>query len=376
VSVRWLANVGGEEPLPAKPPPAVACVARLFSLLFSPDARSLDGSAPAATWPEGLPPAADAAFPWLETEAGVFAWLNTEAAESAAGDAGLALLGPAPEVVRRVHDKAFSLETCQAEDLEAASLRGLVTAFSPEELTDADATLAAVRERVAAWPDWVAARYTLKPRLGGSGRGRVGGVLDRGDPEPIRHALPRLARQGGAVLEPWLEREADLSAQLHIDEDGGVTLLATFDQYVSAAGVYRGHRGRLDHRLRISSGSRYDAALLESASAVARAAHRAGFHGPCGVDAFVFRGERGSELRPVVELNARFTTGTVLAGLLRRARPAIEAHVPAAPGETRGFEFALAPPAKGWPSCAEPERWVIPFEEAGGPLQPGLVITR
>ena len=196
--------------------------------------------------------------------------------------------------------------------------------------------------------------------------------------EAARRALPRLHRQGGAVLEPWLDREQDLSAQLHVAPDGAITLLATLEQQMSPSGVYRGHRGRLDHRLRISSGSAHDAELLEAATALGRAAHAEGFHGPCGVDAFVFRGPRGSELRPAVELNARFTTGTVLAGLLRRARSEIEAHVAAPPGETRRFAFGLSPPDEGWPTATEGERRV--FALAGpaqaGSLDPALVVER
>ena len=374
MSLRLLANVGAEEPLPAEPPPAAACVGRLFALLFSSEARWLDTPAMSTAWPSALGPASPkAAFAWLDRQEGVFAWLNTEAAARAAADAGLSLLGPAPEVVRRVHDKAFAQEICLAEGLEPASLRGLVTVLSPDALRDPDAALASIRAKVAAWPAWTRGRFTLKPRLGGSGRGRISGNRDDAQ---LRGALPRLARQGGALLEPWLTRETDLTAQLHVSEDGALTLLATFEQVVSRSGVYLGHRGQLDHRLRISSGSRHDAVVLEAASAMARAAHAEGFHGPCGIDAFTFQGEHGIELRPLVEFNARFTTGTLLAGLLRRARPAIEAQVPAPPGETRSFEFALSPPEAGWPSCAAPDRWVIPFQEAGAALAPALVVSR
>ena len=374
MSLRLLANVGAEEPLPAEPPPAAVCVGRLFALLFSCEARWLKAPATSTPWPPALGPASpNAAFPWLDRQEGVFAWLNTEEAARAAADAGLSLLGPAPEVVRRVHDKAFAQQICQEERLEPASLRGLVTVFSPDALRDPDAALASIRAKVSAWPSWTRGRFTLKPRLGGSGRGRISGSSDD---EKLRSALPRLARQGGALLEPWLARETDLTAQLHIAADGALTLLATFEQRVSRSGVYRGHRGQLDHRLRISSGSRHDAALLEAASAMALAAHAEGFHGPCGIDAFTFQGEHGIELRPLVEFNARFTTGTLLAGLLRRARPVIEAHVPAPPGETRSFEFALSPPQAGWPSCAAPDRWVIPLQEDGGPLAPALFVSR
>ncbi len=59
---------------------------------------------------------------------------------------------------------------------------------------------------------------------------------------------------------------------------------------------------------------------------MALAAQRAGYVGPCGVDAFGFRGPDGEEeLRPVVELNARFTLGLVTLGHAQRSFAALRA---------------------------------------------------
>jgi hypothetical protein len=91
----------------------------------------------------------------------------------------------------------------------------------------------------------------------------------------------------------------------------------------------------------VTSGAGFDDALIAAASEIARAAHAAGYYGPCGVDAFTFRRDGEKILRPIVELNARFTTGTVAIGLLRRARPWLEASVPPEPGERRSFAFRL-----------------------------------
>ena len=55
-----------------------------------------------------------------------------------------------------------------------------------------------------------------------------------------------MARAGGAILEPWLERLADLSAQLHIGQDGAVTLLGTLEIVSTPSGVPLGHRGELE----------------------------------------------------------------------------------------------------------------------------------
>lgn len=368
-------NVGAEEPLPATPPPAVACVARLWSLLFAEGSRRTDAPDPTER-PQSFGLAGErAAWRWLGDEAGLRAWWNDAGAARAAEERGVPLLGPAPEIVRRVHDKAFALEACRDAGYEPRSLRDLARAFSAEELEDAEGALAAIEARVGEWPGWIGGRFCLKPRLGGSGRGRVAGDAHGGvDRDAIRRALPRLARQGGAVLEPWLERERDHSTQLLVQEDGTLTLLASLELRVTASGVYRGHAGRLDHRRRVASGHP-DEGLLEAACAVAAAAHAQGFRGPCGVDAFAFRGERGTELRPVVELNARFTTGTLVAGLIRLARKRIDTHLPADPGAVRSFDFALAPPEAGWPDD-DARTLCLRFGEDPGGFAPALVVRR
>jgi hypothetical protein len=110
---------------------------------------------------------------------------------------------------------------------------------------------------------------------------------------------------------------------------------------VSPSGVYRGHRGELDHRGRVVCGAGLDERLIEAAAEVARAAHAEGYFGPCGVDAFAFRHDGDFVVRPVVEFNARFTTGTVLLGLLHRVRPWLDATVPGEPGVRRTLTFDL-----------------------------------
>jgi hypothetical protein len=351
-------------------------VARLWSLLFPASVRFLEGPTEGPYWPAALGPSpATTAFPWLAQE-GAVAWLDTVDAERVARAAGLALSGPPPDVVRRVHDKAFAHRVCTRAGLEPSSLRGLVAVLDPADLESAEAALQSLQERLDGWPTWTRGRFALKPRLGSSGRGRVPGSDGRADTPALRNALPRLSRCGGAILEPWLERERDLSVQLHVAPGGDLTLVATLEQLMSPSGVYRGHRGWIDYRGRVVSGSDHDDALLEAAAEVARSAAAEGFHGPCGVDAFVYRGPERQELRSVVEFNARFTTGTVLAGLIRRALPRIRERSGLAPGQRLAFAFSLDAPAGGWPADADPQRLVLPFWSEGDPFQPALVVAR
>jgi len=376
VPIFTIANIGAEEAPGGAARGAATTVARLWSLLFPRDACALPDGEPRGTdWPEAfLPSASEAAYRWIRSDA-AHAWLNTAEARAMAENAGVELAGAAPEVVRAVHDKAFAHHASEQAGLVPRVLRGLVTPLAPDALRDGAAAARQIRERVAAWPDWTRGRFTLKPRLGASGRGRVPGLLDDLDTDVLARALPRLAERGGAMLEPWLERTIDLSAQLYIAPDGTVTLLGTLELLVTPSGVYRGHRARIDHRLRIASGSAHDDSLLEAALILARAAHAAGYHGPCGVDAFAFAAGDRVVLRPAVELNARFTMGTIVAGLMRRLRPRLRARLPAEPGRLRTLHFGLAPDAAPHSESPTGAAYALPLGLTGETFAPRFEIS-
>jgi hypothetical protein len=131
----------------------------------------------------------------------------------------------------------------------------------------------------------------------------------------------------------------DLSAQLWIAPDGTVELLGTLEQVMTPGGVPLGHRGELGLDGAVRSESRWDPELRAAALAVGTAAAAAGFDGPCGVDAFAYRDASGAErLRPVVELNARFTAGISALGVLARARRLGRLE------RLRRFHLGVAPP--------------------------------
>ncbi|WP_373048062.1 hypothetical protein [Vulgatibacter sp.] len=299
--------------------PELRTAARLWRELFGPDVRVLDV--------EPQPPrfATGAAFDWIPAEGGV-PWLSTPRASRRLEKLGLRLAAPDPEVVRRVHDKAFALRT--ARKLGLCPLGDRIRIFEPDELGGLEAALAALEPGTG---------WAVKPRFGSSGRGRIpvrGGVLP-----PLGGAIDRLARLGGAVLEPWLDRTADLSVQLHVDRDGAVRLLGSTRQILSSSGIYLGNRCLLGERPR--AGTDRDDALEAAALQIGAAAAAQGFFGPCGIDAFLYRTADCSEvLRPVVELNARYTMGTVALGILERLRQ--QGWL----GDARAYLFALRPPAQ------------------------------
>jgi hypothetical protein len=277
------------------------------------------------------------------------AWLNDEGAERAARAAGRGLWGATPDCVRRVHDKAFAHAVAEREGLLPARLRGAIQVLDAAALQPDAAGMAAVEAALASLPEWAALDFTLKPRLGSSGRGRVAGAHAIADTPAIRGALARLAARGGALLEPWLDRIEDLSAQLFVASDGALRMLGTTRVIVTRAGLYRGQRGLVDSKGRVVSGSEHDETLREAAVLAAQAAAGEGFRGACGIDAFSFRGPEGVVLRPLLEINARFTAGTIAVGLVRRQLDALVRHFAPGPEQRLAFYFGLTPPPGGWP---------------------------
>ena len=309
---------------------------------------------PEAFWaPETGEPPARAAFQWIEEQLGPHAWWGDTHAQAAFQHASLPWTGPHPTRTERVHDKAFALETSRQLGFEPQPLRGLSETFSPEDLEDSDGFLHSIQRQLEDWPPGMDA-FTLKPRLGSSGRGRIGGARSTLNRDALRGALPRLRERGGAVLEPWLSRRHDLAVALHLAPSspggsGAVTLLGSLEAIVHPSGLPLGHFGEMDSRGRVFSGSPFDEDIREAAVALAQAAQREGYDGPCGVDAFTFdmleQDQARETLRPVVEFNARYTLGLVAVGVLRRLLTWIKSTLELSPGERVAFFVGLQTPA-------------------------------
>ncbi len=349
----------GEDLRAYRDQPPVRTAAHLWMLLFPRRARLVVGDEPGPRgrdlWPPDLgAPPTRASFDFLEHDS-THAWLDTAAARDACAE----LAGPGPGVVAALHDKAFAVEASQVLGLAPRRLAPLIDVYPPDRMNDADALVAELRAKLAEWPDWTGGRFTLKPRFGSSGRGRVGGTgsdeLDR-----VRGALPRLAARGGAIFEPWLDRVADLSVVMHVPEPvegeapSPLTLLGSLAMWNGPGGGYRGHFGEIDHRGRVFSGDRDDEALRADAAAVAGLARERGFTGPCGVDALRYvepdaTGAGVPRLRGAVEFNARTTMGLVAIGLIKRALPRVRKRLSLHPGERHGVALTYRPPDdEGW----------------------------
>ncbi len=154
------------------------------------------------------------------------------------------------------------------------------------------------------------------------------------EPEVLAAQQQWLARvlQNGrqVVIEPWLERELDFSIQLEMEPHGlklcGYTGLindrkgqfqanyatANCERCIPAkvAALFRETADILGPLQRF-----YDDVLLLLQAEL----QRAGFVGPVGIDAFVYRTPQNDcRLKPVVEINPRYTMGRLTLELMKR----------------------------------------------------------
>ena len=361
--IELLPNLGAEEEDPGslgrayRDQAPVRTAAHLWSLLFPRHARlhppaSAKGEqippiSQASLWPNDLgPPPSEPIFDFLGASDVAYAWLTSKAAVGQATEQFHRPLAGAPhELTLTLHDKAFAIESANLLGLQPRGLEDLLTVLGPEDFADEEALIAHLSERLSNWPAWTGQRFTLKPRQGSSGRGRVGGTgveaLDR-----VRGALDRLARRGGAVLEPWLDRRSDYSVSLFVpptdESDEPIRILGSLESWCSASGVYRGHFGEIDSRGRVFSGDRDDEASRADAAGIATRARELGYTGPCGVDGFRYvqpmpDGDEVERSRSVVEFNARPTMGLVAIGLAKRALPRVRKRLAIQPGDRHGF---------------------------------------
>ena len=207
-------------------------------------------------------------------------------------------------------------------------------------------------------------RAVIKAPFGAAGRGqiRISTAAEPGEAEDPLEGAKRgrverlLAEQSAVVVEPLLEGVADLSAQYEVGAGGKAVLLGITRFVTDGRGQYLGsflHRKveGLDEQVRrFLYGDGRDSRRLrrlyeELAGQMEPGLAGAGFSGPLGVDALVYRDRAGLRLKPVIEVNPRMTMGRVALQLARRvhaAGTAIWLMLRVSDIEAAGFENAGA----------------------------------
>jgi uncharacterized ferritin-like protein (DUF455 family) len=173
----------------------------------------------------------------------------------------------------------------------------------------------------------------IKAELGAAGRGaiRVDGALTTAQRRWLERAL---AGQGAVVVEPWLPRILDLSFHFTLTDDGP-RLEGTTRFFTDLRGQYLGHwLSRLSDDLpaplvRWLHGDGQDPRRMQRVAVLVGercAAAMPEYRGPLGVDALVYPDGGSYRLKPVVELNPRWSMGRValaLRGRIANRTPAI-----------------------------------------------------
>jgi uncharacterized ferritin-like protein (DUF455 family) len=207
-------------------------------------------------------------------------------------------------------------------------------------------------------------RVLVKAAFGAAGQNQtrllasagLDGAPDGSYGRKLRAVERLIQEQGCVVVEPLLDKLIDLSVQLEIDENGGARLLGITRFITDGRGQYLGSfvhgmvAGLEEKTRRFLYGDGRDSRRLgklfqQVADVLAAGARESGFAGPVGVDALVYRGEAGLRMKPVVEVNPRFTMGRVALELARRvnaARTTLWLTLRVADMRAAGFEDASA----------------------------------
>ena len=131
------------------------------------------------------------------------------------------------------------------------------------------------------------------------------------------------------VVEPWLERLLDFSIQLEMSAEG-LKLCGYTGLLNDARGQFQGNFAESHHHKRIPTKvvtlfrePDISNRLLELYAGIFAALEtelrRVDFTGPLGIDALVYRDAAGGvRLKPVVEINPRYTMGRVLVELMKQ----------------------------------------------------------
>ena len=222
--------------------------------------------------------------PSASTELSGACWSPTPSALARLAGAGVPL-PPAPgaDVLRRVSHRSFYL-----------GLGG--GAPGATYFRDAAVLERALGERNGA--PWL-----FKRPYGFAGRGQ------RRIAEPSaddRRWLADGLRLGGLLGEPWLELERELSLHGWLERDGGLRLGRPCAQRVDRWRAWLASEPLDASALSFAQRS----ALENAAERAGEALFRAGYFGPFGIDAYIWRTPAGGyELNALGELNARYTMG-------------------------------------------------------------------
>jgi uncharacterized ferritin-like protein (DUF455 family) len=135
------------------------------------------------------------------------------------------------------------------------------------------------------------------------------------------------------VIEPWLDRAQDFSVQLEMTTDG-LKLCGYTGLINDAKGQFQGNWAapKFERRIPLNASALFPeppdiatrllALYADIFSLLEAELRRAEFLGPLGIDAFAYRtAQGGCRLKPIVEINPRYTMGRLTVELMKHVAP-------------------------------------------------------
>ena len=169
----------------------------------------------------------------------------------------------------------------------------------------------------------------IKANLGASGRNTIRhlGSWEQGQQKWVSRIL---ALQGCCVVEPILERIIDFSMQITIDNTTKIRHQGPIRQFTTKQGQYLGHwlgqvhKGLPSDIIRVLYQHDWKKLLSQLSMFVGRRLAQEGHRGVAGIDCFLYRKDQQLFIRPIVEINPRYTMGHVAQSIRKRCSgPAI-----------------------------------------------------
>ena len=170
-------------------------------------------------------------------------------------------------------------------------------------------------------------RFIVKANYSTAGRG----AKRFDDLSEVKGWLERILRHQQVVVEPCFDRVVDFSIQLDV-QSNRTKVLAIGRFETDNQGQYLGHHLGAMHSgldkdlLRFIHGDGKDSQRMrrlsmQVADVVGKALQAVGYMGPAGVDAMIVRTSNGYKIRPIVEVNPRYTMGRIAHELSRFVHP-------------------------------------------------------
>lgn len=230
-------------------------------------------------------------------------WGWTDAVRRWASKNGWSHDAPAENVVRELNSRRFSTAL---ESQWNCQLDGQCLIESVDRL-------AAVLRRLPKECD----RWCLKAEFAMSARERILGRGSKPTEQTINWVRKRIAATGCVYLEPWVERIDEVGLQITVPRTGAPILEGITPLLTDSLGSYLGSR--------IAPEPALDECWSPAVEVGLRLAARVqdmGYFGPIGIDAVRYRdSSREIRLRPLQDVNARFTMGRLSLGLRRLLNP-------------------------------------------------------